>query len=98
MILFVCLSNALFLLLLGETLLSPLVMCGPNGLKFNVPVELRLPHTAAPDKDNSWGVALKSTEVGDKTTPTKWHQMTLGNENLHGADGSNSVSVLVDHF
>ncbi|XP_034234792.1 tight junction protein ZO-1-like isoform X3 [Thrips palmi] len=82
----------------GETLLSPLVMCGPNGLKFNVPVELRLPHTAAPSKDNSWGVALKSTEVGNKTTPTKWHQMSLGNENLHGADGSNSVSVLVDHF
>lgn len=91
-------SNLLFLLLIGETLLSPLVMCGPNGLKFNVPVELRLPHTAAPDKDNSWGVALKSTEVGDKTSPTKWHQMTLGNENLHGSDGSNSVSVLVDHF
>ncbi|XP_075965949.1 tight junction protein 1 isoform X9 [Anarhichas minor] len=28
----------------GETLLSPLVMCGPHGLKFSKPVELRLPH------------------------------------------------------
>ncbi|XP_054858535.1 tight junction protein ZO-1 isoform X6 [Eublepharis macularius] len=28
----------------GETLLSPLVMCGPHGLKFLKPVELRLPH------------------------------------------------------
>ncbi|XP_028811883.1 tight junction protein ZO-1 isoform X6 [Denticeps clupeoides] len=28
----------------GETLLSPLVMCGPHGLKFQKPVELRLPH------------------------------------------------------
>uniref|UniRef100_A0A6I8RX29 Zona occludens protein 1 n=1 Tax=Xenopus tropicalis TaxID=8364 RepID=A0A6I8RX29_XENTR len=28
----------------GETLLSPLVMCGPHGLKFVKPVELRLPH------------------------------------------------------
>uniref|UniRef100_A0A3Q2TMQ7 Zona occludens protein 1 n=1 Tax=Fundulus heteroclitus TaxID=8078 RepID=A0A3Q2TMQ7_FUNHE len=27
-----------------ETLLSPLVMCGPHGLKFLKPVELRLPH------------------------------------------------------
>uniref|UniRef100_A0A8C2G554 Tight junction protein 1b n=1 Tax=Cyprinus carpio TaxID=7962 RepID=A0A8C2G554_CYPCA len=29
----------------GETLLSPLVMCGPHGLKFLKPVELRLPHS-----------------------------------------------------
>ncbi|XP_073917666.1 tight junction protein 1 isoform X7 [Castor canadensis] len=28
----------------GETLLSPLVMCGPHGLRFLKPVELRLPH------------------------------------------------------
>uniref|UniRef100_A0A674EQN4 Tight junction protein 1 n=1 Tax=Salmo trutta TaxID=8032 RepID=A0A674EQN4_SALTR len=28
----------------GETLLSPLVMCGPHGLQFLKPVELRLPH------------------------------------------------------
>ena len=28
----------------GETLLSPLVMCGPHGLQFEHPVELRLPH------------------------------------------------------
>uniref|UniRef100_A0A673CZ49 Tight junction protein 1a n=1 Tax=Sphaeramia orbicularis TaxID=375764 RepID=A0A673CZ49_9TELE len=31
----------------GETLLSPLVMCGPHGLKFLKPVELRLPHCLA---------------------------------------------------
>jgi len=29
----------------GETLLSPLVMCGPHGLQFEHPVELRLPHS-----------------------------------------------------
>ncbi|XP_059173109.1 tight junction protein ZO-1-like isoform X2 [Physella acuta] len=28
----------------GETLLSPLVMCGPHGIQFKKPVELRLPH------------------------------------------------------
>ena len=29
-----------------EQLLSPMVMCGPHGLNFNTPVELRLPHNA----------------------------------------------------
>ncbi|EPY80811.1 hypothetical protein CB1_000803006 [Camelus ferus] len=46
----------------GETLLSPLVMCGPHGLKFLKPVELRLPHCASmtpdgfksPDPSGSW--------------------------------------------
>ncbi|OBS58264.1 hypothetical protein A6R68_10611, partial [Neotoma lepida] len=35
----------------GETLLSPLVMCGPHGLKFLKPVELRLPHCASMTPD-----------------------------------------------
>ncbi|GAB1292184.1 Tight junction protein ZO-1 [Apodemus speciosus] len=35
----------------GETLLSPLVMCGPHGLKFMKPVELRLPHCASMTPD-----------------------------------------------
>jgi len=30
----------------SEQLLSPMVMCGPHGLNFKVPVELRLPHNA----------------------------------------------------
>jgi len=33
-----------FIFFAGETLLSPLVMCGPHGLQFDHPVELRLPH------------------------------------------------------
>ena len=45
----------------GETLLSPLVMCGPHGLKFNHPVELRLPHCASVNPD-SWSFALKSSD------------------------------------
>ncbi len=45
----------------GETLLSPLVMCGPHGLKFLQPVELRLPHCASVNPD-SWSFALKSSD------------------------------------
>ncbi|XP_026580361.1 tight junction protein ZO-1-like isoform X2 [Pseudonaja textilis] len=45
----------------GETLLSPLVMCGPHGLKFQKPVELRLPHCASMTPDG-WSFALKSSD------------------------------------
>ena len=45
----------------GETLLSPLVMCGPHGLKFLCPVELRLPHRASVNPE-SWSFALKSSD------------------------------------
>ncbi len=45
----------------GETLLSPLVMCGPHGLKFLQPVELRLPHCASVNPE-SWSFALKSSD------------------------------------
>lgn len=47
--------------LTGETLLSPLVMCGPHGLKFLKPVELRLPHCASMTPDG-WSFALKSSD------------------------------------
>uniref|UniRef100_A0A8C1DFS6 Zona occludens protein 1 n=1 Tax=Cyprinus carpio carpio TaxID=630221 RepID=A0A8C1DFS6_CYPCA len=66
----------------GETLLSPLVMCGPHGLKFLKPVELRLPHCASmtPDAD-----------------PKCWQNKCLpGDPNY--LVGANCVSVLIDHF
>lgn len=46
----------------GETLLSPLVMCGPQGVTFQKPVELRLPHCASANPE-SWSFALKSSEA-----------------------------------
>ncbi|XP_042566719.1 tight junction protein ZO-1 isoform X4 [Clupea harengus] len=66
----------------GETLLSPLVMCGPHGLKFQKPVELRLPHCASMTPD------------GD---PKSWQNKALqGDPNY--LVGANCVSVLIDHF
>ena len=47
----------------GERLLSPMVMCGPHGLRFNHPVELRLPHCASMTPDG-WSFALKSSDAG----------------------------------
>lgn len=47
----------------GETLLSPLVMCGPHGLKFMKPVELKLPHSAS-NTQEGWEFNLKSSDAG----------------------------------
>ena len=82
----------------GETLLSPLVMCGPHGLKFNHPVELRLPHCASVNPD-SWSFALKSSD-SPTGHPTQWQNMNLAGEegDAQSKVGKNSVSVLVDHF
>ncbi|XP_055789133.1 tight junction protein ZO-1-like isoform X7 [Salvelinus fontinalis] len=66
----------------GETLLSPLVMCGPHGLKFLKPVELRLPHCASMTPD------------GD---PKTWQNKSLPGDPNYLA-GANCVSVLIDHF
>ncbi|XP_048473189.1 tight junction protein ZO-1 isoform X5 [Rhincodon typus] len=79
----------------GETLLSPLVMCGPHGLKFLKPVELRLPHCASMTPDG-WSFALKSSD-SSSGDPKNWQNKSLpGDPNYHV--GTNCVSVLIDHF
>jgi hypothetical protein len=92
----------------GEALLSPLVQCGPKGLRFLQPVELRIPHDGGSRANSSgrWNVSLKaSNELG------QWRQIELpqrGNddheqraqsEQLDDAKNSrNHLSVFVDHF
>ncbi|XP_042227787.1 tight junction protein ZO-1-like isoform X9 [Homarus americanus] len=80
----------------GETLLSPLVMCGPHGLQFARPVELRLPH-AASVSPNTWSFALKSSDT-PTGQPAQWTNMSLADAPHTSHIGANCVSVLVDHF
>ena len=61
----------------GERLLSPMVMCGPHGLRFNHPVELRLPHCASMTPDG-WSFALKSSDAGKTSS-----QQVKNTINLH---------------
>lgn len=83
--------------LTGETLLSPLVMCGPHGLKFQKPVELRLPHCASMTPDG-WSFALKSSDSSSGMLPSlcpsccgslgccfeiDWSGLTWGFESFH---------------
>ncbi|XP_028967947.1 tight junction protein ZO-1 [Galendromus occidentalis] len=82
----------------GETLLSPLVMCGPHGLKFLKAIELRLPHCAALNPDH-WSFALKSTDTAGGV-PSEWQNVSL--DNMKGVASSqikdNHILVKVDHF
>eukprot|EP00794_Sanderia_malayensis_P016596 gene16596-18285_t len=83
----------------GETLLSPLVMCGPHGLKFKKPIELRLPHKGNSNEGMSFSLKSSESPVGD---PSKWKNVQLGGKDLDASRAyqvsDDTVSVLVDHF
>ncbi|XP_030373861.1 uncharacterized protein LOC115623597 isoform X3 [Scaptodrosophila lebanonensis] len=74
----------------GETMLSPLVMCGPQGLEFLVPVTLNIPHCAG--RTASLGLALKATD-SEKNLHTQWDNIDLPSN-----AAAHTVSVKVDHF
>lgn len=75
-------------------MLSPLVQCGPKGLRFLKPVELRIPHQA---KSGRWNVSLKaSNELG------QWRQISQPGDERPDSDDAkysrNYLSAFVDHF
>ncbi|KAJ8981906.1 hypothetical protein NQ317_007298 [Molorchus minor] len=74
----------------GETMLSPLVMCGPQGTEFLRPVILNIPHYA--NTLPSLGISLKATD-SEQDVHTDWDNILLPSN--HAA---NSVAVKVDHF
>lgn len=75
---------------LGEAMLSPLVMCGPQGLVFLRPVTLRLPHCA--NAVPSLGLTIKATDT-EAHLSTDWDQI-----HIPGTTTLNTVAVKVDHF
>lgn len=74
----------------GERMLSPLVMCGPQGLEFKKPVVLNIPHYA--NTLPSLGISLKATD-SEADICTDWDNILLPSN--HAA---NTVAVKVDHF
>ncbi|ESN99494.1 hypothetical protein HELRODRAFT_176655 [Helobdella robusta] len=60
----------------GETLLSPLVMCGPQGLHFLEPIEMYLPHNPTVDP-SSWAFNLKTTDSPSGTAFLIYFPMTI---------------------
>ncbi|XP_015764131.1 PREDICTED: netrin receptor UNC5C-like isoform X1 [Acropora digitifera] len=84
-----------------ESLLSPVVKCGPNGLKFERPVILSLPHCAQLE-DGAWNLKVQYNE-SETGTPAGWKQLI----DISKQDGSepyfallepNMVYLMVDHF
>ena len=47
-----------------QSLLSPVVVCGPNGIKFSRPVMLTMPQCAAFQEDNAWNMSGETTFGG----------------------------------
>uniref|UniRef100_A0A158P6K2 PDZ domain-containing protein n=1 Tax=Angiostrongylus cantonensis TaxID=6313 RepID=A0A158P6K2_ANGCA len=76
----------------GETLLSPLVMCGPQGLNFLTPCELRLPHCGPVEQDGQWSFSLKAGEGGE------WQHMDVQPQKSGGSSDKPFLSVLITHF
>ncbi|XP_055551087.1 tight junction protein ZO-1 isoform X3 [Wyeomyia smithii] len=74
----------------GETMLSPLVMCGPQGTEFLQPVTLNIPHCAG--RTASLGLSLKATD-SEKNLKTDWDNIELPSN-----AAAHTVSVKVDHF
>uniref|UniRef100_A0A7E4VDJ4 PDZ domain-containing protein n=1 Tax=Panagrellus redivivus TaxID=6233 RepID=A0A7E4VDJ4_PANRE len=74
-----------------EALASPLVVCGPQGLKFDIPVELRLPHKFTDGDPTAANVVLKAGQGNH------WTNIELASSPKSDS-GSKFVSVLVNHF
>ena len=71
----------------GESVLSPMVECGPKGLEFQNPVELRIPHKATP----AHRLALKATD-SETNSKADWLNVKLPDPT------SDHVIVRLDHF
>lgn len=84
-----------------EALLSPVVKCGPNGIKFQRPVILSMPHCALLE-NGAWNLKVQYNE-NEPGVPSDWKQLTDANKQ----DGSepnlalleaDMVHLMVDHF
>lgn len=71
-------------------MLSPLVMCGPQGTEFLKPVVLNIPHYA--NSLPSVSISLKATD-SEANVHTEWDNILLPSNHT-----ANSVAVRVDHF
>ncbi|XP_046396264.1 tight junction protein ZO-1 isoform X4 [Ischnura elegans] len=86
----------------GETILSPLVFCGPQGLRFQKPVELILPHSPAnavgmvpaasspPSSPSLLHLSLRASQT-KSGKPMAWKNVDLG-ERLLMAEENGVIS------
>ncbi|GAU92615.1 hypothetical protein RvY_04671 [Ramazzottius varieornatus] len=83
----------------GERLLSPCVLCGPSGLTFLKPLELKLPHSANSSPSTGSFSSGKSPRLPNGSLNGN-HDDIYQNKFSQSpkVPNGNSVSVYVDHF
>lgn len=90
-------------------MLSPLLMCGPQGLKFSKPVELSLPYTTAGGVNSGqWSFAVKTASSTTTTNGTdghvEWKQIALADLHDKQSNGGGTkindkfASIMIDRF
>lgn len=78
-----------------KSLLSPIILCQPSGLKFNIPVTLTFPHCAENVLED-WNITIMKRENNLNDT-TRWTE--IGFNVFSERDiAANTVSVKLDHF
>ncbi|XP_070554777.1 UNC5C-like protein [Ptychodera flava] len=83
----------------GKRRVSPVVVCGPPGTKFNKPVILSFPHCVKYDEDQPCPLKVlwKNTN-GGKRGGDKWTECSDEDTTLRVAIGENRCVVYTEHF
>ncbi|KAK2720439.1 netrin receptor UNC5C-like isoform X1 [Artemia franciscana] len=66
-----------------QTLLSPLISCGPGGMKLKKPVVITFQHSAIIDNSGSWSLTLLSSPRGPNESPVWEKVVSLGEETVN---------------
>ncbi|XP_065574242.1 netrin receptor UNC5C-like isoform X2 [Artemia franciscana] len=66
-----------------QTLLSPLIACGPSGLSLKKPVVVSFQHCALLTGENSWNLTVLSSPRGANEKPQWEPVLTLGDETIN---------------
>ena len=78
-----------------KSLLSPVILCQPCGLKFKVPVTLIFPHCAR-NVTGDWNITVL-TKSGDLSEPTSWTDAGFDDFSERDIE-SNTISLKLNHF
>ena len=78
-----------------KTLLSPVILCQPCGLKFKVPVTLNFPH-CADNVSEDWDITVM-TRSGDLSEQTAWTKAGFG-DYIERDIEPNTIKLKLTHF
>ena len=77
-----------------QSLLSPIILCQPCGVKFNTDVRLTIPHCAANIKDD-WNISIMRRS-GDLSEPSSWERTDA--DTIKQSIDTNQITLDLRHF